>query len=159
MFGPPAYEHTQQGWIHWLMYVIVIPLLSALYLKPNDPVLMILAPVLVFLFLGLAFTFRDLTVRDSSEELVIEFGPIHLFRKRVSYADVVAVETARSRLIDGWGIHYGVGKGWIWNIAGFDCVQLTMKDRGMLRIGTDDPQGLCGFLQTKIQKQATAPAG
>ena len=152
MFGPPVYEHTQRGWIHWLLYAITVPMLVAFYFNLNDPVARIALPSLVALFVALSFMFNQLTVRDESEELVVEFGPLHLFRKRVAYADLTQVETARSRLIDGWGIHYGPGEGWIWNISGYDCVRLTLKNNRKLRIGTDDPEGLCTFLRTKIQK-------
>jgi hypothetical protein len=134
------------------MYVIAVPMLVVLCFNLNDPVLSIALPSLAALFLALSFMFSHLTVRDESEKLVIEFGPLHLFRKRVAYADINEVLTMQSGIIDGWGIHYMPGRGWIWNISGFDCVMLKLKDNRQLRIGTDDPAGLCAFLRTKIQR-------
>ena len=55
----------------------------------------------------------------------------------------------RSRVLDGWGIHWLPVRGWIYNVSGFDCVAITTR-RGRLRVGTDDPGGLATFLQRKI---------
>jgi hypothetical protein len=135
--------------MHWMMYSLVIAALGWLYFNPGVPLLQILLPSLSVLFLGLAFTFRDLTVRDECEELVIEFGPVNLLRKRVPYADIVKISTARTTFIDGWGIHYRSGI-WLWNVSGFDCVQLDLKGGRKLRIGTDEPEKLCEFLRARV---------
>jgi hypothetical protein len=49
----------------------------------------------------------------------------------------------------GWGIHWNPWGGWVWNIWGFDCVVLQLN-RGMFRVGTDDPDGLVEFLRRRI---------
>lgn len=151
MFGPPQYEHTQIGWMRWLMYALFAVMLGVLYLNPADPVLQILMPSLALVFLALAFTFGDLTVRDESEELVVEFGPLHIARKRVPYDEILGVSTGRTTFMDGWGIHY-TGGGWLWNLSGYDCVVLELKGKRKLRIGTDEPVKLCEFLSTKSPK-------
>jgi hypothetical protein len=149
MFGPPQYEHTQAGWLRWLMYGLVAVLSGVLYFNPSDPVLQILMPSMAAVFLLLSFTFGDLTVRDECEELVIEFGPLHLIRKRVPYAEILRVSTGRTTFLNGWGIHYTSG-GWLWNLSGFDCVQLDLKGNRKLRIGTDEPAKLLDFLRSRV---------
>jgi hypothetical protein len=37
----------------------------------------------------------------------------------------------------GWGIR-ALHKGWLWNIAGLDAVELELKTGRVFRIGTDD---------------------
>jgi hypothetical protein len=96
-----------------------------------------------------AFCFGTLTVRDVGEKLVVRFGPIPLFGKSIRYADLRHVEAARSTFWDGWGIHYCPGRGWIWNLWGFDCVRIQLQKR-TIRIGTDDVAGLVEFLKTKL---------
>jgi hypothetical protein len=42
------------------------------------------------------------------------------------------------------------GRGWTYNLWGFDCVRLTFKNGRTVRVGTDDPIGLAAFLQPKL---------
>ena len=72
-----------------------------------------------------------------------------MFRKRITYADMTAVEPDRSAFLDGWGIHYMPGKGWIYNLWGFGCARIHLG-RKMIRIGSDDVENLVGFLGGKI---------
>ena len=65
---------------------------------------------------------------------------------------IESVEPGRSSLLDGWGIHYFPGRGWTYNLWGFDCVVLRMKKK-TLRVGTDDPDGLLEFLQSRVTSQ------
>lgn len=55
------------------------------------------------------------------------------------------IRRARSKLIDGWGVHWLPGRGWTFNLWGRDCVEGNTARR-RLRIGTDDPEGLANFL-------------
>ncbi len=93
----------------------------------------------------LALSFRQLTCRDEGDHLRIRFGPIPLFRRKLLYSRLEKVDQGRSRLLDGWGIHLCTRGGWVWNLWGFDCVELDL-DRGRLRVGTDDPDGLVAFI-------------
>jgi hypothetical protein len=99
----------------------------------------------------LAFAFRSLTVRDEGTHLAIRFGPLPFFWKRISYERITEVKRARSSFVDGWGIHYIAGRGWIYNLWGFDCVEIRAGGR-LLRIGTDDPEGLAAFLEEKTRR-------
>ena len=58
-------------------------------------------------------------------------------------------EIGRTNIIDGWGIHYFPGRGWTYNIWGFDCVKLTLG-RKIIRVGTDDAEELAKFIREKI---------
>jgi hypothetical protein len=66
-------------------------------------------------------------------------------------------EAGRSRLIDGWGIHWLPRRGWTYNLWGRGCVAIR-TDRGPVRIGTDDPTGLERFLRAKLAPQTPLPA-
>jgi hypothetical protein len=103
----------------------------------------------------LGASFQHLTVADEVDRLTIRFGPVPLFRRRVHYADIVSVEAGRTTLLDGWGIHYSPRGGWVWNIWGRECVEVTLQ-RGRLFIGTDDPQGLAEFLRERLAEARTS---
>ena len=79
-----------------------------------------------------------------------QFGPLPLFRRKVRYADIMTAEVGRTLLLDGWGIHYSIRGGWVWNIWGRDCVVVHFRNGGALRIGTDDAENLAQFLEVKI---------
>ena len=103
------------------------------------------------LFVFLAPAFHYLTVEDHGDVLAIRFGPVPLFRRTVKYADIETVEVGRTTLLDGWGIHCSIRGGWVWNLWGRDCVVVHFKNGKVLRIGTDDAEGLFQFLENRIE--------
>ncbi len=105
--------------------------------------------VAALVMLALAESFRHLTVTDEMDRLVIRYGPLPLFRKTVPYNQIAGVEVGRTTFLDGWGIHYSLRGGWVYNLWGTDCVVLTLR-RGKLFVGTDDPEGLAAFLRERI---------
>jgi hypothetical protein len=52
-------------------------------------------------------------------------------------------------ILDGWGLHYMPFRGWTYNIWGFACVKLTLG-RKIVRVGTDDAEGLAKMIAEKI---------
>jgi hypothetical protein len=100
----------------------------------------------------LVFSFSELTVRDEGEALSIRFGPWPLWGRRIPYASIRDPRPARSRLIDGWGIHWAPGRGWTWNLWTFDCVEMRVDGR-LFRVGTDDKERLAAFLQERVAAQ------
>jgi hypothetical protein len=144
------YDHTQKGVLHW---ALLVPSAFLLYgagyaFQDGDPI--------AWLLLGAAFAtgalapcFAHLRVRDAGDALEIAFGPLALFRRRVPYAEIVTAQEGRSRLIDGWGIHFVPRRGWTWNIHGFAAVELELTRGRRLRVGTDDGAGLVAHLHSR----------
>ena len=145
----PAYSHTQRGWIQWIVAPIGL-LQVALGLAVTEPrpvgwLVMAVGASLIFL----ALCFSRLSIRERSDRLELVYGPIPLFRRSIPYGQIRSFERARSRLVDGWGIHWVPLRGWTWNLWGRDCVELEMTD-GRLRVGTDDPEGLTAHLAARV---------
>jgi hypothetical protein len=67
----------------------------------------------------------------------------------------VKVEVGRTLILDGWGIHYSIQGGWVWNLWGRDCVVVHIKKGGVLQIGTATAEKLALFLEGKIAHQET----
>ena len=145
-----AYDHTQTGVLHWLVAAtgLVCAFAASGATSAAAHGWLLFLPALVLL--GLAPCFAHLRVRGTDTALEIACGPISVFKKSVRYDEVEAADIARSTLIDGWGIHRTPGRGWIWNVHGFRCVELQLSDDRRLRIGTDDPEGLEAFLRSRI---------
>jgi hypothetical protein len=108
--------------------------------------------ILVILLMVAAFSFVYLDVSDRGEYLQLRYGPLPLFHKRFRYARMTAATPDRTTSLDGWGIHYMPFRGWTYNLWGFDCVKVQLGPK-TVRIGTDDPQGLAQFLQSRIARR------
>ncbi|MGO9112073.1 MAG: hypothetical protein ACLP9L_22845 [Thermoguttaceae bacterium] len=152
-----TYNHTQYGRLHYLFLVFSLAMLVAVWLTRRElgawlghrelAVLnLVLAIAAIFAFCGLVF--GTLTIGDEGEWLAIRFGPLPVLRKTIRYADITGVEIGRTKFIDGWGIHYCLGRGWTYNVWGFDCVKLTLG-RKIIRVGTDDAENLAKCLHER----------
>ena len=144
------YEHTQKAPLYLLLVGSASGILVAAWLIP-DPVGQLSMATLGGLMAMLALAFRQLTVRDEGDFLLVCFGPLPLFWRRVRYAEIERAEQARSSWLDGWGIHLSPSGGWTWNLWGFDCVDVYLTRGRKLRIGTNDPLELAAFLKQRIE--------
>lgn len=143
------YSHTQRGPISWILLLIGATCCVAALANLGDMQIVIPCGIFGAVMLLLALCFGTLTVADEGQSLLVRFGPVSLFRKHVNYEAISEAQPARSSLIDGWGIHYVPGRGWIYNLWGKSCVQLTVNGR-TLRIGSDDAENLAAFIQEKL---------
>ena len=144
-----TYRHTQTAPLCLLLYATAVIFVGLGWVLPDEPPIRWMFPVIGLLMLVVAASFHHLTVEDRDDVLAIRFGPVPLFRRTVRYADIQAVEVGRSLLLDGWGIHYSMRGGWVWNLWGQDCVFVRFRDGRTLRIGTDDAENLAAFLEAK----------
>jgi len=149
----PQYDHTQRGKLHDVLHlsalaVAAICLINIPAAGARIATWCVIGTTAVIEFF--AFTCITLRVYDDQDCLKLEFGPLPLLKNRIAYEEIVAAKPARSKIIDGWGIHYIPGRGWTYNVWGFDCVELSMIDSKLIRVGTDDADGLNAFLQAKI---------
>jgi hypothetical protein len=87
-----------------------------------------------------AVLFDSLSVRVDPETIRLWFGP-GWPRKTIHLADVAGCQAVRNTWRHGWGIH-GYRRWWVFNVSGFDAVEVRLKNGGWVRIGTDDPAAL-----------------
>lgn len=149
MNADTTYRHTQHAWICWLIAATSIPAFVTAAMVWQEPggALLIAAAGLMLLYLAGAF--GQLSVADDDDALLIAFGPLPLFWRRIPYAKMRAASVARTTFWDGWGIHWSLRGGWVWNLWGYDCVEIQL-DRGKVFVGTDQPKLLSEFLQSRI---------
>ncbi len=70
-------------------------------------------------------------------------------RRAIDLTTVTAVRRVRNRWYHGWGIRK-VPKGWMFNVWGFDAVELELSSGKVFRIGTDEPDELMGALTRQV---------
>ncbi|MGE5776462.1 MAG: hypothetical protein ACM33V_09590 [Chloroflexota bacterium] len=141
------YKHTQIGYVLIVAISAAILLIVSLMFTTADfnPI----AAVLGFMILCLAL-FATLTVEVDEQALNLRFG-IGIIQKRFMLQDIAAYRAVKNPWYYGWGIHL-IPRGWIFNVSGWEAVELQMKNGAKYRIGSDDAAGLVSALETQLQK-------
>ncbi len=133
------YKHTQIG------YLIIFALFATtlyfgiifIYADLNSIVIAIIILILI-----LIASFANLNVIIDENYLRIKFG-YGIFRKRFTLKGIISIRTVKNHWYYGWGIRF-----WWWprmvifNVSGFDAVEIKMKNGKTYRIGTDEPKKL-----------------
>jgi hypothetical protein len=135
------YRHTQAGLLlRWMTLPAALGLLFAGFVAGKT--LLFLLPAVV---LGaISWVFSSLTVEVSAHELVWFFGP-GVWRKSILRSEIESVVPARNKWWWGWGIHL-TPRGWLYNVAGLDAVEVILRDGKTLRIGSDEAEQLADAL-------------
>ncbi len=145
------YEHTQPGTLLRLMLgavlllFVAITLFAMLQRGPSEWQALIPAGLLVLVLM----CFHSLTVRVTGNDISIAFG-IGLIRKEFMVGDIERADAVRTRWYHGWGIKKIWG-GWLYNVSGFDAVQLTMRNGKLYQIGTDQPAQLLAAINEAMK--------
>ncbi len=139
------YRHTQIGWV--VLVTLAATTAIAVPLARVEG-----APEGGFLIAGLlllaGLVFSTLTVEVDGQAVRIHFTG-GLPRRRVLLSDLRACRAVRNPWRYGWGIHMIPG-GWIWNVSGFDAVELALADGSLLRVGTDEPEALARAINAVV---------
>ena len=98
---------------------------------------LITAMMILILFIFASFT--TLTTSIDENCLRIKFG-YGIFRKKFALSEIASVTRVKNHWYYGWGIRLWLWpKMWIYNVSGFDAVELVMKNGKVYRIGTNVP--------------------
>ncbi len=139
------YEHTQVG------YLVITAMTAAMILigivLANAGVNWIAIAVLIIIGVALVL-FSSLTVVIREDDLETRFGPGPI-RKKFKLRDIESCQVVRNPWYYGWGIRL-TPHGWLYNVSGFDAVEIKLRTGKTFRIGTDDPQELEGAIRREF---------
>lgn len=139
----PIYKHKQIGTLVLVsMGAVLIASLLGWSLVPGAR--SVLGSVFVVIFL-LMVLFGTLTTEVSQESLRVAFGP-GLIRRTIPLSRIECVTVVRNRWYYGWGIRL-TPHGWLFNVSGFDAIELQFVGGRKFRIGTDEPEALVKALR------------
>lgn len=147
------YEHTQTG--HVLicgLFVGAFAIAFGRFFQTSSA--REISLVISILLLITIVVFYELTITIAGATLCASFG-IGLVRKKVALAEIASCEAIRIRWWYGWGIHL-TPYGWLYNVAGWDAVVITLRNDKKFALGTDDPNGLVVAIQDAYATQAAA---
>ncbi len=144
------YEHTQAGTLMRLVFgsAVVISGGVAVLTALNDLSSAFIPIGVTTVLAACAFLFHALTVSVSRDTIVLRFG-IGLIRKRFAATEIQRAVTVSNRWYYGWGIKL-TPHGWLYNVSGFDAVEILLSNGRKYRIGTDEPEELCSAIETVI---------
>lgn len=149
------YENTQPGTFIRIMtgsWVVFCGVLAGVMLALGEKEAAIVLGVITVMLAvinGIVFVlFHSLTVRISPSDIAISFG-VGLIRKRFPIGDIRSVRTVRNRWYNGFGIRKIRG-GWLYNVSGFDAIEIQLKNERKYRIGTDQPMKLLAAVESTL---------
>ena len=143
-----TYKHTQISYLMLVITLAVLVLFAWLQITaraeppsvnsgPNFAVTAIKALILFILA-----SFATLTVSIDENYLRIKFG-YGIFARIFPIKEISSVQAVKNRWYYGWGIRVWFWPYmWIYNISGFEAVEITLRNGKICRIGTDEPEKL-----------------
>jgi hypothetical protein len=151
-----SYKQTQIGYLMLVITLAVLALFAwaqiTVRLEPPsvDSGSNFLITAVMLLILLILTSFAALTVSINEKYLQVKFG-YGISAKKFAINQIASVKTVKNHWYYGWGIKVWFWPYmWIYNVSGFDAVEIIMKNGKVYRIGTDDSKEL----ETAI-KQAT----
>lgn len=155
-----SYKHTQVGYLMLVVTLAVLVFFAWLQITAraeppsvdsgtNFAVTAIMALVLLILA-----SFSTLTVSINEKHLRIKFG-YGIFKKKFLLEDIASTRTVKNHWYYGWGIRVWFWPYmWIYNVSGFDAVEMTMRNGKIYRIGTDAPKELESSLNQGVENRS-----
>lgn len=152
-----SYKHTQIGYLMLAVTLAVLIFFTWLQItaRAEPPSVdsgtnFAVTSIMVLILLILA-SFATLTVAIDEKFLRIKFG-YGIFKKEFLLAEIASAKAVKNHWAYGWGIRLWFWPPmWIYNVSGFDAVEIVMKNGKIYRVGTDAPGELEAAITRAIQ--------
>lgn len=142
------YKHTQIG------YMILGATLALLLLFARAQILAraeppsvdsgtnfaVTATMILILFILSSFCSLQIIIDDQYLRLKFGYG---IYQKKFLLNDIISAKAVKNKWYYGWGVRGGLWSNMIiYNVSGFDAVEIKLKNSKMYRIGTDESNKL-----------------
>lgn len=143
-----GYQHTQNGYVI-LIALIGISVLYAFILTQTGLNLLILFTMILILFFLASFSTLQVIVDENFLRIKFGYGMI---RTKFPLKEIASAKKVKNRWYYGWGVRVWFWPYmWIYNVSGFDAVEIVMESGKRYRIGTDQPEELEHAILNSIQ--------
>jgi len=139
------YEHRQVGWLT-VIVLFAIAVLICIAGAVSAPSERTISYSLVPILLVVAALFSTLTVRVTERHMMWFFGLPGIGRT-VPLNQIASIRAIKTNILEGWGIHL-TWHGWVWNVAGFNAVQIVLRSGTRFAVGTPEPQAVIDAVQS-----------
>jgi len=156
-FSPPdvsraaiveIYEHRQFS--QWM--VLLLAVFAVVFAMIGFMGFAVEARFAAFLFVAIAIAFSALVTRVDANGVSWNYT-VGAPGGKIAFSEIANVEVTTTSFWEGWGIHWTIWHGWLWNVSGYGAVMITKTDGGRVTLGTDDPQG---FYEAVVRFRAGA---
>ena len=72
-----------------------------------------------------------------------------MIKKSFRLEEIQDAQIVRNPWYYGWGARW-IPRGWLYNVSGFDAVELQLKGHRRFRIGTDEPEQLLAAVREAV---------
>lgn len=142
------YKHTQIGYLMLVVTLAVLAFFIRVQIMARaeppsaDSGTNLLVTATMALILFILASFWSLQVGIDEKYVRIKFG-YGIYRKKFLLSDILSAQAVKNHWYYGWGIRGWLWpKMWIYNVSGFDAVEIKLKNGKTYRIGTDEPKKL-----------------
>ena len=151
-----SYKHTQISYLMLVVALVVLVLFAwaQITIRAEPPSVdsgtNFAVTAIMALMLFIFASFVTLTAAIDENYLRIKFGA-GIFAKRFPVKEITSVQSVKNHWYYGLGIRLWLWpKMWIYNISGFDAVEIIMRNGKIYRIGTDTPSELEAAIKQAI---------
>jgi len=149
------YENTQPGAFirvmtgSWVFFFGVLAVVMLVLGQKEAAIGLGVVTVMAAVILGIVYAlFHSLTVRVSRSDIALSFG-VGLIRKQFPIGDISSASIVQNRWYNGFGIRKIRG-GWLYNVSGFDAIEIQLKNERKYRIGTNQPKELLAAVELAL---------
>ena len=149
------YENTQPGTFirvmtgSWVFFFGVLAVVMLVLGQKEAAIGLGVVTVMAAVILGIVYAlFHSLTVRVSRSDIALSFG-VGLIRKQFPIGDISSASIVQNRWYNGFGIRKIRG-GWLYNVSGFDAIEIQLKNERKYRIGTNQPKELLSAVESAL---------
>ena len=149
------YENTQPGTFirvmtgSWVFFFGVLAVVMLVLGQKEAAIGLGVVTVILAVILGIVCALcHSLTVRVTRSDIALSFG-VGLIRKQFPIGDISRARIVQNRWYNGFGIRKIRG-GWLYNVSGFDAIEIQLKNERKYRIGTNQPKELLAAVESAI---------
>ena len=143
-----VYEHRQIGWVTIVGIfgsIVAVSIALAIFTQNADQRRVFDFMVVVIAVIGAIFS--SLTVRVTDRSMAWWFG-LPLIGRRILLSEIASVEPTRTNVAEGWGIHLTWWHGWVWNVSGFNAVEIKLRSGTRFAVGTPEPKAVIAAIES-----------
>jgi hypothetical protein len=147
------YKNTQIGYLMIFVFVAISLTYGIIFLQIGLEEFNIAMIIIMAMILILIASFSTLTITLDEKSLNIRYT-YGIFRKKFNINDISSVKSVKNKWYYGWGIRYWpFRKIWIYNVSGFNAIEITMKNGRIYRLGTNEPKKLENAILNVIKRK------
>ncbi len=141
------YRHTQWGVLVLLVGLVFggLALFGVARLAAASGALSVFPATVLVVAIALMAVFSTLTVEVTGTQLRLWFG-LRVIQRTFPISEITGAAVVRNSWWYGWGIRL-TPHGWLFNVSGFDAVEIAMQSGKRYRIGTDEPHELLNAIE------------